>query len=249
MMGMRTIHIWRALAAIDAKSVGRDALLRWVGLFPVLLALAARQLIPALFARLGTLMQLDVTPFYPDLMSVVLLMLVPMLTGFMIGFLLLDQRDDQTLAALQVTPLSLNGYLWYRLLMPMGMSVVLGTAVLLIANLIPLAPYQMILAALLTAPLAPLFALFLAAFAANKVQGFALMKASGVVMIPPLLAYFLPAAWQRPFFIFPTYWPAKFLWSMQSGEMGWVYFIGGFAYQLLLLAWLVRRFNARQNGR
>jgi fluoroquinolone transport system permease protein len=36
-------------------------------------------------------------------MSFVLLM-TPMLAGIVVGFLLLDQRDDQTLTALQVTP-------------------------------------------------------------------------------------------------------------------------------------------------
>ena len=41
-----------------------------------------------------------------------------------LGFLLLDQRDDQTLTALQVTPLSLNGYLAYRISLPMLISLV-----------------------------------------------------------------------------------------------------------------------------
>jgi fluoroquinolone transport system permease protein len=43
-----------------------------------------------------------------------LVVVMPALVGMVIGFLLLDQRDDQTLAALQVTPLTLNGYLIYR---------------------------------------------------------------------------------------------------------------------------------------
>jgi fluoroquinolone transport system permease protein len=53
--------------------------------------------------------------------------------------------------------------------------------------------------------MAPLAALALAALAANKVQGLALMKAAGVVLIPPMIAYFLPAPWRLVFALTPTW--------------------------------------------
>ena len=65
------------------------------------------------------------------------------------------------------------------------------------------------LAALAAAPAAPLLALFLAAFARNKVQGFALMKAAGVVIWPPVAAVFVPMPWQLLFGVSPVYWPAR----------------------------------------
>jgi fluoroquinolone transport system permease protein len=98
--------------------------------------------------------------------------------------------------------------------------------------------------ALATAPFAPLMALALAVFAQNKVQGFALVKASSVFQMAPLVAYFVRAEWLPAFWIFPTYWPAKLLWTLQTGgEYAWRYLAVGLAYQLLLLFILLRRFN------
>jgi fluoroquinolone transport system permease protein len=84
----------------------------------------------------------------------------------------------------------------------------------------------------------------LAALAQNKVQGLALMKAAGIVLVPPLIAYFLPAGWQIPLALTPTWWPAQTLWQLQRGAPEWwLLLIGGFFYQTMLLRWLVRRFD------
>lgn len=41
-----------------------------------------------------------------------------MVFGVVTGFLLLDERDDRTLTALQVTPLPLRAYIFYRVTVP-----------------------------------------------------------------------------------------------------------------------------------
>ena len=46
-------------------------------------------------------------------------LMVAGMVGTVVGFLLLDQRDDQTMTALLVTPLSLGDYLRYRMTLPM----------------------------------------------------------------------------------------------------------------------------------
>lgn len=44
---------------------------------------------------------------------------------------------------------------------------------------------------------APVVAMLLAAFASNKVEGIALRKGFGIVMLGPLAGYFLQSNWQR----------------------------------------------------
>ncbi len=239
---MQATRVLRALGPIDARSVQRDPLLRWTILLPLLLALAARWLLPVLVARLGVLSGADLLQYYPPLMSVALLLLPPLLVGMVVGFLLLDQRDDQTLLALQVTPLPLGAYLTYRIAVPLLLSVLVSAAVLPLAGLAGTGPLPLLAAALAAAPLAPIAALFLAAFAGNKVQGFALTKVSGVLLMPPLVAYFVDSQWQLAFGVLPTYWPARTLWAAQAGEPGlWLYLVVGLGYQAVLLALLLRR--------
>ncbi len=168
----------------------------------------------------------------------------PTFAGVVIGFLLLDQRDDGTLAALQVTPLSLNGFLVYRISAPLAASVALTMIVVPLVGLVDIAPLALLIVALVAAPVAPFYALMLAACSANKVQGFALMKAAGILSWPPMIAYFLPTVWQWAMGIVPQYWPAKLFWMFEAGERGVLpYLVVGVVYQALLVAWLVRRFN------
>ena len=93
---------------------------------------------------------------------------------------------------------------------------------------------------------APLTALFLGAFAENKVQGFALMKGASVIMIPPMVAYFVPMPWQLVFGLVPTYWTQKGVWVTVAGDAyAGLYFAVGIVYELVLVALLYRRFRRR----
>ena len=233
----------RALGPIDVKSVRRDSMLRWLVGLPIALALLTRWGVPIVTSWLAERYAFDLRPYYPLVMSLLLLM-VPMLVGCVVGFLLLDQRDDHTLTALQVTPLTIGGYLLYRTAVPMVLSVAMMMVSIALAGLVTMRVIPALLAALQAAPLAPLYALFVGAFAANKVQGFALMKATGVLAWAPLLAYFVTSGWQVAFGIDPLYWPVKVFWMLEAGEPGtWVYYLVGLAYQSALVMLLLRRFK------
>lgn len=241
----RRLGALRALGPIDVHSVARDAMLRWMLVVPFVVALAIRWVLPPLLAQAATWTGIDMAVYFAPLMGYTVLLIVPYFWGAVIGFLLLDQRDEQTLTALQVTPLPLRAYLTYRLLTPALLAALMTLLVMPITGLFALAWWAYPLLALSAAPMAPLAALALAALAQNKVQGLALMKAAGIVLTPPLIAYFLPTLWQLPFMVAPTWWLAQTLWRLQVAAPGWWWTLaGGLTYQALLLVWLVRRFDA-----
>jgi fluoroquinolone transport system permease protein len=236
----------RALSTVDALSVGRDSLLRGMVLVPLGLAVGARWLLPPVITLLNPRLPFDLAALYPQWMSYVLLLLPPTICGMVVGFILLDQRDDHTLTALRVTPLPLTAYLVYRLAAPMLLGLVMTLVALPLSGLVPLRPLDVPAVALAAAPLAPLTALFLATFAANKVQGFALQKALGLFLIAPILGPLLPWPWQAVLWLLPTYWPAALLWALpgQAVVTGGL-LLGGLGYQGALLVALVRRFTRR----
>ena len=90
---------------------------------------------------------------------------------------------------------------------------------------------------------APIWALFLATFAENKVAGFALMKGAGVVLMIPVAAFFLDPPSQYLAGLVPTYWPSKAFWSLQAGEPYLLYWVIGLVYHALVLWWFLKRFN------
>jgi fluoroquinolone transport system permease protein len=99
---------------------------------------------------------------------------------------------------------------------------------------------------LLAAVETPVMSLFLADFAENKVQGFALVKGLGAVLLAPVVAAFVDLPWQLLAGIVPSYWPLRAYWSAASPGTRlefWLFLGVGFAYHLLLLVWLLRRFE------
>ncbi|MEE8041960.1 MAG: hypothetical protein V3T15_04095 [Pseudomonadales bacterium] len=240
---MNALQAIRALGPIDIRSVWRDSLLRWMFAMALGLGFLLRWGIPPLSVKLANDYSFDLVAYYPLVMSMMLPTL-PILVGVIIGFLLLDERDDRTLSALQVTPLTLRGYLIYRLTLPIVLSVVLTLAVFWIADLVIVGAGQLLVAAVAAGLLAPIFALFLAGFANNKVQGFALSKANGVITIPPLAAWFVEEPWQWLFGIVPTYWPIKTFWQLQAGASDWgLYLAIAIVFQLGVMWMLVKRFE------
>ena len=236
--------MFRSLGGIDARSVARDPMLRWLALFTPVFGLLFRWGVPPVTDALERRFGFDLVAYYPLLMSFLPLIAAGM-TGTVVGFLLLDQRDDQTLTALLVTPLSLGDYLRYRLGGLMVLSAVFGAVMLPLAGLTETTPLQAVVSAATAAPLAPIYALFLGSFAANKVQGFALAKAVGVVFVPCVAAYFVTGPWQNAFGLVPHYWALKVFWLFDAGALGpaLAHALVGVAWQAALLLLLVRRFS------
>jgi fluoroquinolone transport system permease protein len=243
---MNSIQLFHTLGLAEIKQIRRDPMLRWMIFLPLVIALAARGVIPLIFERLAAALPFPLMPYYPAIMGFVLATLGPSLVGYVIGFLLLDQRDEGSLTALLVTPLSLARYLTYRLMWPMLAGVVVTAIILPLSGLVKLNGVGLVLVGVSAAANAPLYALALATFASNKVQGMALMKASSVITLPPLIAFFLPQTWQWPFALFPTYWQARFFWSVTGdGSCGGLFLVASIAYQILLLLLLFRLFYRR----
>ncbi len=241
---MRAFSVIRALGPIDLKSVLRDPLLKWMIFLPLLIAPIMRWVLPPLLERFEELFQVAISIYYAPFASYMLLMLVPLLSGMITGFLLLDQRDDGTLSALLVSPLSLPGYVLYRLGLPMTVSVLVTLVVFPLAGFEPIGFWPLLLVALVAALEGPIFALLVGTLAQNKVQGFAVAKASGIILVPPLIAWFVPLPMQLAFGLAPTYWPAKCYWAfMEGGTAAWGYVLAGLAWQLLWIGGLLRRYE------
>lgn len=236
-------HVVRALGPVDVRNVWRDPMLGWVVVFPLGMALLIRWGTPALGVWLAERYGVDLVAYYP-LVASFLVLVVPTFLGTVVGFLLLDHRDDGTLAALLVTPLTLGGFLIYRTALPMLVSVAMTLVVVPVAGIAVLGPGASLVSALAAAPVAALFAFFLATFAANKVQGFALSKMAGVLVWPCVLAYFVTSRWQWLFGLVPLYWPVKAVWMLSADERGvWVVLVVGLVYQGVLATVFVRQFG------
>ncbi|HUW71318.1 MAG TPA: hypothetical protein VMX33_13910 [bacterium] len=195
------------LAAVDVRLVVRDPLLLLMPFVPFMAAAALRFVIPPLaeFIEGATGFRLlD----YAGLIRVVLVLFPGTFYGMIAGFLLLDDRDDGVSVYWGATPVGRTGYLAVRLVLFSLAAFVAGLAVSPLLGLGARSPICDVSVALLGAGQVAFFALFLGAFAADKVEGLAILKAlSGLDLAP--LAVLLPLPVRAIAWPFPQYWAAE----------------------------------------
>ncbi len=239
---MNALGLLRTLGPVDLRNVRRDPLLAWALGMPFSVALALRWGLPALADWLARSYSFDLIPYYPLLVSGYFLV-APTFIGFVVGFLLLDERDDRVLDAMRVTPVSLRSLLTYRIGVPLVAGLVVTLAGYGLVGLVTLPASALLAATLLAAFAAPIQALFLVAFAENKVSGFALMKLYGAVTDLPIVAWFLPMPWQLAAGLLPSFWPMKVVWQASAGAPWLGYACVGLVLNVLAVVLLLRHFQ------
>lgn len=142
-------------------------------------------------------------------LSPIFLVLPAFLLGWISGFLLLEDRDDGPLLALDVTPIGKRGFFAYRIAVTIAITAVVSS--LSFWFLAPgLAFPKQLLLLLLTGGEAVIAAFVLLAVARNKVEGLAVTKVTNLLSLGPLLAA-IDSPWRYLAAPVPTFWVGEAL--------------------------------------
>ncbi|MCW5851612.1 MAG: hypothetical protein KIT87_16180 [Anaerolineae bacterium] len=240
---MRTLT---AFARNDALNLLRDAFLAYILVMPYALVLLGRWFIPVLTGWLQDRFAFDVVPLYPLVVGFMFVLQGPMMFGIVIGLMMLDERDEDTLTALRVTPFPVTHYALYRIALAAALGIAFVLVAPLLTGVMPLAVWPATVPiAICAGLLGAASALTLATFAGNKVEGIALMKGIGLFLVGPLVAYFIPSNWQLLLGVLPSYWPVKAFWTAWAGGPFWPYLLVGLVYLGGLCVWLMGRFRKK----
>ncbi len=200
----------------DSKNIFRDPMISIIPFVPVLAAFALSYLIP----YINTLFAIKE---YYHIFTVFIIILSPMVYSMVIGFMLLEDRDEQLLSYISITPSGKGGYLSRKMFIPVVASFLITLISVPVSRLSPVHGFFLVFPALVSASGVPLFALFLAGFANNKVEGLAYAKGSGVLFLSILFAFFLPEPIQYiAGFIFPYYWVARVFETVRMTEVNYL---------------------------
>jgi len=248
---MQLTRLAGKLGRSDFKILGRERLPIFMFLFVVYIVTVLRWGLPWLNTYLtekgimpSDLIPMPLSAHYPMIIAYLALFTGALIMGTVIGFTLLDEKEQNTLKAMMVTPVPLQQYLRYRigLTMMIGYVIVVGMALFINQALVPL--WQLLILAAGASLSAPIATLFFAAFAENKVQAFAYGKFVGIAGWFILLGWFVPEPWQWLFGLFPPFWISKAYWlALEGNEAWWIALIVGVVLQLGLIRWLMERFN------
>ncbi len=197
----------------EFKKWTRDSLTLFMVVYPVIFALIGRYLLP--WADENTAFSLTL---FGDFAMAALALLTPMIFGALMGFSILDDRDDGILNAVRVSPLSLSGFLAFRVVLVTLLAFLSGFIVMYVADFGPLTPAQILVIAAVNSLSAPITGFLINAFASNKIEGFAVMKGTGTLMIFPVIGLIFTDAKEFIFSFVPGFWPAKAISVLFRGE-------------------------------
>lgn len=221
------------LMRAESRSMKNDPILVITLLVPVLITLVFRFGYPPFEAWLLGRSGFDLSEYRVLILSIMVL-ITPMMIGMLTGFMLLDDKEDNVLEYLSVTPLKPSVYLRWRIMVPLLLSMVLSPFVIILTALAPV-PFFIVLGATVMASLeAPLLSMMLAQVCQNKVEGLAVGKATGVFFFAPIAAWLLPEPWSLIMYIAPFTWVSRLFWGGEPWIMALV-FAGGTAVHLGLL--------------
>ena len=227
------------LVASDAMNVSRD---------PMLIFACFLSILPAIALSIGST-AIDGAGAAAKIASLhsyfvpVALVLPAFLIGWVSGFLLLEDRDDGPLLAVEVTPVGRSGFLAYRLTISAVITALITA--LGIALLLPDASVWLMLVLLLVIPIDTVLAsVVLLAFARNKVEGLAVTKLTNILAFAPLLAN-IPSPWRYLAGVFPTYWIGELVAPEPSALPYWSIAAALAATHAFALALLLRSLSDR----
>jgi len=231
----------------ELRNITRDKMYIFFGIFPFILGFIGYLLVPYI--------EDNVAPGNPaaQIVAMFLILMTGYIFGAVTGFTLLDDKDDNVLMSLKITPIDVKVYVIVKLVVSYIFGFIATIILTLATNFLPDTSFwNILLIASIGGLQGPGVALIVNSFAKNKVEGFVIMKMSGLLLMVPVLAFFI-ADWQEVFLIFaPGFWPGRMIQmeilpTIDTNFTFIVYFIIGIVYNFIFLTLLMKLYSKRAN--
>lgn len=227
----------------DLKLVFRDRMLSLFFFAPILLILFVRLFVPYITA---------VYPVAAEYHAYVMMFAsiqTAILFGFITSFMILEEKDEHVIEVIRILPVSTSFFIVYRLLFSAFFSALAAFLMISLGGIAYPGFFNAILLSLQYGLVAPLIALIVGTFAQNKIEGMAYFKGINLLLILPVLAFFLTGILKYLFAIIPVYWTYLLYESALSGEKVGLIFAAGLLVYLVVLILLFGQFKKRVFGR
>ncbi len=196
--------MYKIFLASELKNWVRDPMTRFMLIYPLLFGLFGRYLLPEIAEMSGFFLEA-----FADFVLAVLAMFIPQIYGALLGFSLLDDRDDNIMPSIRVSPLSLHQFFSFKVAMTLVLSFIAAVFVLWFVDIGGLSWGNILLVSFLASLGTPINAFLINAFSRNKIEGFAVMKGIGTLIVFPIIALFFTDAREFFFAFVPAFWPVK----------------------------------------
>ncbi|USS40600.1 ABC transporter permease [Thermococcus aggregans] len=198
---MSFVKKFTSIYKTDLKLLRRDPML----LYSVAMILVLLLIVRYFKDRIGV--------YYPTLALLVMLF-IPMILGMIPGFMMADEKEDKTIQALQVIPISSEAFLAYRLTWA-SLTTAILTAISPKILAIELPQKGLLALVVLFVLEVWIYGLLITVFSESRMQALTVSKVLGwFLMLPPLIKLVvvwrnLSTDWSKFTAFLPTYWLYK----------------------------------------
>ena len=213
----------------EVKNISRDKMNLVMIFYPAIMIALSLGLFPLIIKSSQDALSEANNTMMVLMLLIMILTLGSIYMSALLAFLFVEGKDEKTLATIATTPLNVKGYVIFKSIYTFIFSVLGNIIVLVLTKYLSgdtyiisfggvsfnlfsnISIYHIIVFSIVNSLYMPAFALLLGGLAKNKIEAFAYVKGSGiVVMIPALIA--LPAfagSLQYVLGILPNFWAAK----------------------------------------
>ncbi len=188
----------------------------------------------------------DVKSLFP-LVTAGNIVFTPCLYSFVIGFMLIEEKESKVLDAIRVSPLPGGMFLSYRLSFAILISLINGLISLPLINLTYIDYKYLIPIVIIAALETPIYSLIMATWSNNKVEGMAISKGLGVISEAPLISFFINSPVRYIFALFPSFYPVwAFIHAANGNTKSWLLFVCvGLVYHVIINVFLIKQFKRK----
>lgn len=190
---------------------------------------------------------------WSGMIAMFLIIMTSYVYGAVTGFTLLDDKDDKVLMSLKITPINTKMYVLVKLVIGYLFGFFATIIVILATGFLKETSVGVILLISLISSLqAPFLALVVNSFASNKVEGFVIMKGTGITLILPGVAFWV-LDWKEFFLIIaPGFWPARMIQMEMLPMLEYnfsigIYFLLGMVYNIVIVYLLFKLYTKKSN--
>lgn len=188
------------LAITDFKLIFRDPSLRSFLFFPIILIVLIIWLLPALVQKYDFLI-----PYLPVFIIIAAIENTQMFS-FISSMVLIDEKESDVAKVYAIVPFTKTQYIISRFLIPYSFTVALNIILFSVQPFYTISLANNLVISFLTALIVPLYVLSINAIVKNRMQGMVYIKAFNMIVLIPVIAFFVPENIKHVFGIFPTHW-------------------------------------------
>lgn len=224
------------------RQIKDDSMLLMVLFAPLLYGVAARFGVPLLDSAISE--QQVLRPYYL-LFDVLLSMMSPFMFSFASSMVMLSEADDNIAAYTFVTPVGRGGYLLSRFAFGGAIGFAAGIVLMEIFSLEQHSLAAIAVMSLISTLLSVISSMVVVTVSKNRVEGMAINKGAGILMLGCLAPFFLPRDVAMWFAFMPSFWTAHAALAEAGGESLLPSLGAGIAISAVWMALLYRRFARR----